>query len=63
MRIEAFRFPEAEEHVLLSINASKPIGEVLRDTARIASREEALRAIFAGLSCDLLRSERWSTFR
>jgi hypothetical protein len=29
---------------------------------RTIGREETLRAIFCGLSCDLLRSERWQAF-
>ncbi len=62
VRIEAFRFPEAEEQVLKSIEAKASIGDVLRTARRFASRDETLRAIFVGLSCDLLRSARWREF-
>lgn len=62
VRIEAFRFPESEEQVLKMIETPMAIGEVLRRTSRMATREETLRAIFAGLSCELLRSARWCEF-
>jgi eukaryotic-like serine/threonine-protein kinase len=62
VRIEAFRFPEPEEQVLKSITAATPIGDVIKQARRLATREETLRAIFSGLSCDLLRSARWRDF-
>lgn len=62
VRIEAFRFPEPEEHVLKSIRSPCTLGDVLRLARRLASREEALRALFCGLSCGLLHSARWSEF-
>lgn len=62
VRIEAFRFPEPEEQVLKSIQEPTPIGDVLRACRRFATREETLRAIFSGLSCDLLGSARWRDF-
>lgn len=62
VRIEAFRFPEAEEQVLKSLETSSVVGDVLKASRRYATREETLRAIFAGLSCDLLRSARWREF-
>ena len=62
VRIEAFRFAETEEHVIKRIKAPMPIGEVLKSARKFATREETLRAIFCGLSCDLLRSERWQAF-
>jgi eukaryotic-like serine/threonine-protein kinase len=62
VRIEAFRFGEAEEHVIKRIKAPTLIGDVLNASRKFATREETLRAIFCGLSCDLLRSERWQAF-
>jgi serine/threonine-protein kinase len=62
VRIEAFRFPEQEEQVLKSIETPSAIGDVIRASRRFATREETLRAIFAGLSCELLRSARWREF-
>ena len=62
VRIEAFHLAEAEENVLKSIKAPTLIGDVVRATRKFATREETYRAIFCGLSCDLLRSERWKAF-
>ena len=62
VRIEAFRFAEAEEHVIKRIKGPTLIGDVLLAARKFASREETLRAIFCGLSCDVLRSERWQDF-
>lgn len=59
VRIEAFRFSEAEEAVLEGIVGPRSIADVVRGSRRFATREEALRAVFCGLSCELLRSERW----
>lgn len=62
MRIEAFRFGDTEEYVLKSITGPTSIGDVLRRSKKVATPEEIHRAIFCGLSCDLLRSERWKAF-
>ena len=35
---------------------------IVKATRKLATREEAHRAIFCGLSCDLLTSSRWSDF-
>jgi serine/threonine-protein kinase len=61
VRIEAFRFPEAEENVLKSIGARTTMAQVLSSVRRFATREEIYRALFCGLSCGLLRCERWAT--
>jgi len=62
MRIEAFRFGDAEENVLKRITEPALIGDVVRASRKFATREETHRAIFCGLSCELLRSERWQAF-
>ena len=62
VRIEAFRFGDAEENVLTRIKEPSLIGDVVKDSRKFATREETHRAIFCGLSCDLLRSERWQAF-
>ena len=62
VRIEAFHLAEAEENVLKSIKQPTLIGDVVRASRTFATREETHRAIFCGLSCDLLRSERWMAF-
>lgn len=60
VRLEAFRLPEPEEHVLRSVTRPMPVEDIARGARRFATREEALRAIFCGLSCDLVRSRRWT---
>ncbi|MDB4942807.1 MAG: serine/threonine protein kinase [Labilithrix sp.] len=63
VRIEAFRFNEAEEHALRRITKPLLIADIVRSARSFATREETLRAVFCGLSCDLLRCEAWpSTF-
>ena len=62
VRIEAFHLAEAEENVLKAIKQPTLIGDVVRTSRKFATREETHRAIFCGLSCDLLRSERWQAF-
>jgi serine/threonine-protein kinase len=62
VRIEAFHLAEAEENVLKGIKKPTLIGDVVRASRGFATREETHRAIFCGLSCDLLRSERWQAF-
>jgi eukaryotic-like serine/threonine-protein kinase len=62
VRIEAFRFPEAEEQVLKSLKAPALLPDIVRNARRHATREETFRALFCGLSCELLRSARWHAF-
>jgi serine/threonine-protein kinase len=62
VRIEAFRFTDAEEHVIKSITAPTSIPDIVRATRRFATREETYRALFCALSCDLLKSKRWTAF-
>ena len=62
VRIEAFRFSDGEEHALKQVTRPMTVDEIVRAARRLATREEALRAIFCGLSCDLLRSARWDEF-
>jgi eukaryotic-like serine/threonine-protein kinase len=62
VRIEAFRFGEAEEGVLKLVKEPMLIADVVQAARRFATREEALRTIFCGLSCELLRSDRWQAF-
>ncbi|MBX3207062.1 MAG: protein kinase [Labilithrix sp.] len=62
VRIEAFRFADAEEHVIKSIKARTSIADVVKASRRFATREETHRALFCALSCDLVRSTRWTAF-
>lgn len=62
VRIEAFRFADAEENVIKNVTGRVAFGELVRSSRRFATREEIHRAVFCALSCGLLRSERWSAF-
>jgi serine/threonine-protein kinase len=59
-RIESFRFAEAEESVLKSIVARTTLADVVEAARRFATREEAYRVVFCGLSCELLRCDGWA---
>ena len=54
VRIEAFRFAESEEHVLVSLTEPTKLAAIVHDAHRFATPEEVLRAVFCGLSSDLL---------
>jgi len=62
VRIEAFRFHEAEEQVVKLVDRPMSIADAISRARHKATRPEVLRAIFCGLSCDLLRSDRWRDF-
>jgi serine/threonine-protein kinase len=62
VRIEAFRFTDAEENVIKSVQAPMSVPDIVQAVRRFATREEAYRALFCALSCDLLRSPRWAEF-
>lgn len=62
VRIEAFRFGEAEEHVIKCVKQPMLIADIVKAARRVATREETLRAVFCGLSCELLQSARWRAF-
>ena len=54
VRIEAFRFGDAEEHVLVSLEEATSLANIVQNAGRFATREETLRAVFCGLSAELL---------
>ena len=62
VRLEAFRFGDAEQDVIKRIRTPMTIADVLIASRKFATREETFRAIFCGLSADLLRSARWTEF-
>lgn len=64
VRIETFRFPEREEAVLRAIDGKSTLQNVIRDmkSRGVADNDETMRAIFCGLSCEVLRSKRWQSF-
>jgi serine/threonine-protein kinase len=62
VRLEAYRFSEPEENVIRSIQGPTPIIDIVKAARRTATRDETFRALFCALSCDLLRSARWTDF-
>ncbi|MEO8877807.1 MAG: hypothetical protein ABI461_19595, partial [Polyangiaceae bacterium] len=63
LRIETLRLPEREAYVLQSVDDGITLVGL---TARMreldaATDDEVLRAVFVGLSCDIVRSLRWTT--
>ena len=64
VRIETFRLPEREAAVLMGIDGKSTLRKIGAEmsTAGKADPEEVLRAVFLGLSCELLRSHRWTAF-
>ncbi len=64
VRIETFRLPEREANVLREIDGKFTLRKVSAQMSdqRKADPEEVLRAVFLGLSCELLRSNRWAAF-
>jgi eukaryotic-like serine/threonine-protein kinase len=64
VRIETFRLPEREANVLREIDGKSTLRKVSAQMSdqRKADPDEVLRAVFLGLSCELLRSNRWAAF-
>ncbi|MEO8875223.1 MAG: serine/threonine-protein kinase [Polyangiaceae bacterium] len=63
LRIETMRLPEREAYALQSVDDGITLVGL---TARMreldaATDDEVLRAVFVGLSCDIVRSLRWTT--
>jgi serine/threonine-protein kinase len=59
VRIEAFRFADSEEQVIKRIKAPILFDDIFTASRKYASRDDVLRAVFCGLSCGLLQSDRW----
>jgi hypothetical protein len=64
VRIETFRLPDREANVLREIDGKSTLRKVSAEMSdkQKADPEEVLRAVFLGLSCELLRSNRWTAF-
>jgi serine/threonine protein kinase len=64
VRIETFRLPEREANVLREIDGKSTLRRVSAQMSdkKKADPEEVLRAVFLGLSCEILRSHRWTAF-
>lgn len=63
VRLESFRMPERETYSLRRFDGQVTVkGVVAQITqAKIATAEDVMRAVFIGLSCEVLRSLRWSS--
>ena len=64
VRIETFRLPEREANVLREIDGKSTLRKVSAEMSdqQKADPGEVLRAVFLGLSCEVLRSHRWTVF-
>jgi hypothetical protein len=64
VRIETFRLPEREANVLRDIDGKSTLRKISAEMSSSgkADPEEVLRAVFLGLSCELLSSHRWTAF-
>jgi serine/threonine-protein kinase len=64
VRIETFRLPEREAAVLMNIDGKSTLRKIAAEMSAggRADPEEVLRAVFLGLSCEILRSHRWTAF-
>src|SRR5262249_48676483 len=64
VRIETFRLPDREANVLLSIDGKSTLPRLIAAMSRSGEGDpdEVLRAVFLGLSCEILRSHRWTVF-
>lgn len=64
VRLESFRLPEHEEQVLRLVDGKSTLHKIVAEMVakRVADPEETLRAVFCGLSFDILRSQRWQLF-
>ena len=64
VRIETFRLPEREANVLRDIDGKSTLRKISAEMSASgkADPEEVLRAVYLGLSCELLSSHRWTAF-
>jgi serine/threonine-protein kinase len=61
IRLEMFRLPERESAAIDAVTEKTTLAKLIAQltVANVADPEEVLRAIFLGLSCELLRSPKW----
>jgi serine/threonine-protein kinase len=60
VRLEAFRFSDAEEYVIRGIQRPTSLGDIVRMSRRFATKDEVYRAVLCALSCSIVRSDRWT---
>jgi serine/threonine-protein kinase len=63
VRVESFRLPEREAFVLKKVDGRSTMKELIEamKSLRVADAEDVMRAVFIGLSCEVLRSLRWTS--
>jgi hypothetical protein len=61
VRLEMFRVPDREAAAMAAITGKTTLSKLIARLAGdgTADPEEVLRAVFLGLSCELLRSPKW----
>ena len=61
VRLETFRMPEAEQMVIENVTEKTTLSALMAKASvkRIADPNDVLRAVFLGLSCELLKSPKW----
>ena len=62
VRVETFRLPEREAYVLRKVDGTSSLRGLIEQMSllKVADAEDVTRAVFVGLSCEVLRSIRWS---
>jgi serine/threonine-protein kinase len=63
VRVESFRLPEREAFVLKKVDGQSTMKELIESMSslHVADAEDVMRAVFIGLSCEVLRSLRWTS--
>ncbi|WP_394820956.1 serine/threonine protein kinase [Pendulispora albinea] len=62
VRIEILRLPERESYILRKVDGTSSLRALIGQMTnlKIADAEDVMRAVFIGLSCEILRSIRWT---
>jgi len=62
VRVETFRLPEREAYILRKVDGSSSLRSLMAQMTnmKIAEADDVMRAVFVGLSCEVLRSIRWN---
>jgi eukaryotic-like serine/threonine-protein kinase len=63
VRVESFRLPEREAFVLKKVDGRSTMKELIEamKSLHVADADDVMRAVFIGLSCEVLRSLRWTS--
>ncbi len=63
VRLESFRMPEKETYAIRRFDGNATLSGVIAtlSQAKIAEAHDVMRAVLIGLSCEVLRSIRWSS--